>query len=133
MHTPIERDSEMRQEDLELIEQQPFSVLLLGVDERDGDSGRSYSMIVLTVSPELETVKMLSIPRDTRTEIVGHNTVDKINHAYAFGGITMAMDTVENFLDIPIDHYIKINMESFGEIVDAVGEITVNNELDFFI
>jgi len=131
MHTPLERDSELRQEDLELSKQQPFSVLLLGVDERDGDSGRSDSMIVLTVNPELETVKMLSIPRDTRTEIVGHNTVDKINHAYAFGGITMAMDTVENFLDIPIDYYIKINMESFKEIVDAVGGITVNNELDF--
>lgn len=131
MHTPLERDSELRQEDLELTKQQPFSVLLLGVDERDGDSGRSDSIIVLTVNPELETVKMLSIPRDTRSEIIGQNTVDKINHAYAYGGITMAMDTVENFLDIPIDYYIKINMESFKEIVDAVGGITVNNELDF--
>ena len=131
MHSPIDRDSEMREENLELADKQPFSVLLLGVDERDGDSGRSDSMIVLTVNPELETVKMLSIPRDTRTEIVGHGTVDKINHAYAFGGVKMSMDTVENFLDIPLDYYIEINMESFKEIVDAVGGITVNNELDF--
>lgn len=101
------------------------------MDERDGDSGRSDSMIVLTVNPELETVKMVSIPRDTRVEIVGHGTVDKINHAYAFGGVTMSMDTVENFLDIPIDYYIEINMESFQDIVDAVGGITVENDLDF--
>lgn len=131
MHKPIDRDSDRRDEDLELTEKHPFSVLLLGVDERDGDSGRSDSMIVLTVNPELQSVKMLSIPRDTRTEIVGHGTVDKINHAYAFGGIKMSMDTVENFLDIPIDYYIEINMESFKQIVDAIGGITVDNELDF--
>ena len=88
-------------------------------------------MIVLTVNPELKSVKMLSIPRDTRTEIVGHGTTDKINHAYAFGGIPMSMDTVENFLDIPIDYYLEINMESFNDIVNAVGGITVENNLDF--
>ena len=131
MYTPIDRESDKREETLELKEQQPFTVLLLGVDERDGDSGRSDSMIVLTVNPQLKTVKMVSIPRDTRVEIVGHGTVDKINHAYAFGGVTMSMDTVENFLDIPIDYYVQINMESFKDIVDAVGGITVNNELDF--
>lgn len=74
---------------------------------------------------------MLSIPRDTRTEIVGHGTTDKINHAYAFGGVAMSMDTVENFLDIPIDYYMQINMEGFKDIVDAVGGVTVNNDLDF--
>ncbi|MBD3109792.1 LytR family transcriptional regulator [Bacillus sp. AGMB 02131] len=131
MYTPIDRESEKREETLELKEQQPFSVLLLGVDERDGDSGRSDSMIVLTVNPHLKGVKMVSIPRDTRVEIVGRGTVDKINHAYAFGGIEMSMDTVENFLDIPIDYYVQINMESFKDIVDAIGGITVNNELDF--
>lgn len=76
---------------------EPFSVLMLGVDERENDSGRSDTMIVITVNPEKQTMKMLSIPRDTRTEIIGHDSVDKINHAYAFGGVPMAMDTVENF------------------------------------
>ena len=117
--------------DLELTSRESFSVLLLGVDERDGDSGRSDSMIVLTVNPELKSVKMLSIPRDTRTEIVGHDTTDKINHAYAFGGISMSKDTVENFLDIPIDYFLEMNMEGFNDIVDAVGGITVENNLDF--
>ncbi len=70
---------------------------MLGVDERENDSGRSDTMIVITVNPEKQTMKMLSIPRDTRTEIIGHDSVDKINHAYAFGGVPMAMDTVENF------------------------------------
>ncbi|MGG1486457.1 LytR family transcriptional regulator [Peribacillus castrilensis] len=131
MHTPIDRTTDKRTKDLALSDQEPFSMLMLGVDERDGDKGRSDTMIVLTVNPQKKSVKMLSIPRDTRTEIVGHGTQDKINHAFAFGGAKMSMDTVENFLDIPIDYYMKINMEGFKDIVDAVGGVTVQNDLDF--
>ena len=131
MHEPVDRETTKRTETLSLEQQEPFSVLMLGVDERDGDSGRSDTMIVMTVNPEKQSVKMLSIPRDTRTEIVGHGTTDKINHAYAFGGVAMSMDTVENFLDIPIDYYMQINMEGFKDIVDSVGGVTVNNDLDF--
>jgi polyisoprenyl-teichoic acid--peptidoglycan teichoic acid transferase len=132
MHQPIDRGkSEKRTEEITLTKQDPFSVLMLGVDEREGDSGRSDTMIVLTVNPNLNSIKMLSIPRDTRTEIVGHGKVDKINHAYAFGREEMSIATVENLLDIPIDYYVKVNMEGFKDIVDAVGGIQVNNNLDF--
>ncbi|GHH97434.1 polyisoprenyl-teichoic acid--peptidoglycan teichoic acid transferase TagU [Neobacillus kokaensis] len=131
MHQPIDRKSDKRTEEVSLQNKQPFSVLLLGVDQRKGDKGRSDTMIVLTINPKLNSVKMLSIPRDTRTEIVGKGTMDKINHAYAFGNEEMSMNTVEHFLDIPIDYYIKVNMEGFKDIVDAVGGITVNNDLDF--
>ncbi|PLR84341.1 polyisoprenyl-teichoic acid--peptidoglycan teichoic acid transferase TagU [Bacillus sp. V33-4] len=131
MHQPIKREkSEKRIEEVTFEQQEPFSVLMLGVDERDGDKGRSDTMIVLTVNPNENSVKMLSIPRDTRTEIIGKGFDDKINHAYAFGGPEMSMDTVENFLDIPIDYYMQINMEGFEDIVDAVGGITVNNDMD---
>jgi polyisoprenyl-teichoic acid--peptidoglycan teichoic acid transferase len=132
MHEPIDRDkSSKRDKEVEFQQQQPFSVLLMGVDERKNDTGRSDTMIVLTVNPETKSVKMLSIPRDTLTDIVGHGTRDKINHAYAFGGVEMAMDTAEEMLDIPIDYYVQINMEGFEDIVNAVGGITVNNDLSF--
>jgi polyisoprenyl-teichoic acid--peptidoglycan teichoic acid transferase len=132
MHQPIEREkSEKRQEKVTFTKKEPFSILMLGVDERKGDKGRSDTMIVLTVNPNKNSVKMLSVPRDTRTEIVGKGFDDKINHAYAYGDIEMSMDTVENFLDIPIDYYMQINMEGFKDIVDAVGGVTVNNDLDF--
>lgn len=132
MHSPIDRDkSDKRTEEVTLEQKQPFSVLMLGVDEREGDSGRSDTMIVLTVNPNLNSIKMLSIPRDTRTEIVGHGTTDKINHAYAFGKEEMAMATVENFLDIPIDYVVKVNMEGFEDIVNAVGGISVDNAFSF--
>jgi polyisoprenyl-teichoic acid--peptidoglycan teichoic acid transferase len=132
MHSPIERErSEKRTEEVSLKKAQPFSVLLLGVDEREGDRGRSDSIITLTINPEQNSVKMLSIPRDTRTEIIGKGTEDKINHAYAFGGVEMSLATVEHFLDIPIDYVVQINMEGFKDIVDSVGGVTVVNDLDF--
>lgn len=132
MHKPIEREkSEKRVEIVTLEQKDPFSVLILGVDEREGDRGRSDTMIVLTVNPTLNSIKMLSIPRDTRTEIIGRGTVDKINHAYAFGREEMSIETVEHFLDIPIDYFVKINMDGFKEIVNAVGGITVQNAFDF--
>jgi len=132
MHQPIERKkSEKRQESVTFKEKDPFSVLMLGVDERQGDKGRSDTIIVLAVNPKNNSVKMLSIPRDTRTEIIGKGKEDKINHAYAFGGVPMSIDTVESFLDIPIDYYMQVNMEGFKDIVDAVGGIKVENDLDF--
>nr|WP_315364592.1 LytR family transcriptional regulator [Cytobacillus firmus] len=132
MHQPIDREkSDKRPEKITLEKREPFSVLMLGVDERSGDKGRSDTMIVLTVNPNDKSINMLSIPRDTRTEIIGKGTEDKINHAYAFGNEEMSMATVENFLDIPLDYYIKVNMEGFKDIVDAVGGITVNSSLAF--
>ncbi|MCM3610380.1 LytR family transcriptional regulator [Planococcus sp. MERTA32b] len=132
IHEPIDRPvSDMRVDEVKLNEKDPFSVLLLGVDEREGDRGRSDTMVVLTVNPEDKTTKMVSIPRDTYTEIIGRGTMDKINHAYAFGGIEMSMASVENLLDIPIDYVVQVNMEGFKDIVDAVDGVTVNSPMAF--
>ncbi|WP_339147902.1 MULTISPECIES: LytR family transcriptional regulator [unclassified Sutcliffiella] len=132
MHTPLERsNSEKRTTEVDFSKKDPLAFLILGVDERPGDKGRSDSMIVLTVNPNDKSMQMVSIPRDTRTEIIGKGFDDKINHAYAFGGPEMSIATVENFLDIPIDYFVQVNMESFKDIVDAVGGVTVNNKLEF--
>lgn len=131
-HEPLNRDvSEKRSEKVSFSKRDPISILLLGVDQRAGDRGRSDSLILMTVNPKDQSIKMVSIPRDTRTEIVGKGTTDKINHAYAFGGVDMAVNTVEKFLDVPVDYYVQVNMESFKDIVDAVGGVTVNNDLNF--
>lgn len=134
IHEPeIRKVSERRAEKVELVEKEPFSLLLLGVDERENDVGRSDTIIVLTVNPSTDSTKMISIPRDTYTEIIGKEKLDKINHAYAFGGMDMSLLTVENLLDIPIDYVIQVNMESFLEIVDIVGGVSVENNLAFFV
>lgn len=134
IHSPIDREvSDMRENEIKLEEKDPFSVLMLGVDEREGDAGRSDTIIVMTVNPTDKSTKMVSIPRDTYTEIIGKGSKDKINHAYAFGGIEMSLATVENLLDIPIDYVVQVNMEGFEDIVDAVGGVSVNNTLDFSV
>ncbi|UOQ94469.1 LCP family protein [Halobacillus shinanisalinarum] len=111
--------------------QEPINVLLLGVDERENDKGRSDTMIVMTLDPANDRMQMVSIPRDTRTEIAGRGVDDKINHAYAFGGSDMSVNTVENFLDISLDYYVRMNMEGLSQMVDTVGGITVNNDFAF--
>jgi len=132
IHEPkIRKVSELRETKVELVEKEPISILLLGVDERDGDIGRSDTIIVITTNPSLASVKVLSIPRDTYTEIIGLDKKDKLNHAYAFGGIDMALHSVENLLDIPIDYVVQVNMDSFLKIVDSVGGVTVENPSAF--
>lgn len=113
---------------------EPFSVLLMGIDtgtEGRVEHGRSDTMMVMTINPNTEKTTIVSIPRDTYTEIVGRGHNDKINHAYAFGGTAMSVNTVQNLLDIPIDYYVSINMEGLEQIVDALGGITVVPDRSF--
>ena len=132
VHKPLNREkSDKREEKVNIADQKPISILMMGVDQRENETGRSDSLILFTLKTKQKSMKMTSIPRDSYTEIVGKGKKDKINHAYAFGGINMAVKTVENFLNIPVDHYIEVNMAGFKDIVDAVGGVDVNNDLDF--
>lgn len=124
-------ETEMREEPVDTNALEPVSVLLMGIDSYNGvDSGRSDTMIVVTVDPETNTTTMLSIPRDAYVYIEGYG-YDKINHAYAFGGAELAVQTVENFLDIPIDYYVAMDFQGFVDLIDLFGGVTVNNEFEF--
>lgn len=113
---------------------QPFSILLLGTDSGDlgrTDQGRTDTIMVATVNPDKETTTLVSIPRDTFTDIIGYGKKDKINHAYAYGGVPMAIATAENLLDISIDYYAQINLKGIKELVDFIGGVDVNNPFSF--
>ena len=101
----------------------PISILLLGIDQRDNELARSDTMIYSIVRPKDSKVLLISIPRDTYTEIVGKDKQDKINHAYAFGGEKMAKDTVKNFIGHDLDYYAAINFEGLRKVVDTLGGI----------
>lgn len=109
----------------------PLNILLLGIDVETGSAGRSDAIIVLSIKPKSNSIDMISIPRDTRTEIVGRGHDDKINHAYAFGGADMAIATVENLLDMDFDFFVSMNMSGLEELVDQLGGVTVNNEIEW--
>ncbi|MBM7661603.1 LCP family protein required for cell wall assembly [Bacillus mesophilus] len=114
------------------ISNDPVSVLILGVEDYSGeyDRGRSDTLIVATFNPTDQTLKMLSIPRDTRVEIPDYK-MDKINHAYSLGDKELTIDTVEEFLEIPIDYYVTVNFQGFINIVDELGGVTVDVPFDF--
>ncbi|GFN31313.1 LCP family protein [Paenibacillus xylaniclasticus] len=103
----------------------PFTALLLGVDQRENETGRSDTMIVAVVRPKDKAVLMISIPRDTYTEIIGKDKNDKITHAYAYGGAKMSIETVENMFGITINHYAAINFNGFRNLIDAMGGISL--------
>ncbi|WP_085022664.1 LCP family protein [Anaerovibrio sp. JC8] len=102
-------------------------VMIMGVDEREGDVGRSDTLMVATLDPKKKKAALLSIPRDTRVKINGHG-FDKINAAYAYGGYELTMDTVEDLIGVHMEHYILINIKSFKKIIDAIGGVDINVE-----
>ncbi|HAP3674236.1 TPA: LytR family transcriptional regulator [Enterococcus faecalis] len=134
MDKTYETVERFKKSQVNLNNKEPFSVLLLGIDTGDDgrvEQGRSDTTIVATVNPRDKQTTLVSLARDTYVDIPGQGKQDKLNHAYAFGGASLAMDTVENYLNIPINHYVSINMVGLKELVNAVGGIEVNNNLTF--
>lgn len=129
-----EKHPSREEEEVDLKDKKPFSILLMGIDTGDQgrvEQGRSDTIMVMTVNPEKDKTTLVSIPRDTRTEIIGRGFDDKINHAYAFGGPAMSVNTVQNLLDIPIDYFVSVNMAGIQQIVDAVGGVSVTPGISF--
>lgn len=136
IYSDIEKDNHPSREEkeIDLKNKKPFSILLMGIDTGDKgrvDRGRSDTMMVMTVNPANKKTTLVSIPRDTRTEIIGKGIQDKINHAYSYGGPAMAINTVQNLLDIPIDYFVSVNMAGMKQIVDAVGGVSVTPKISF--
>ena len=114
-----------------------INILLLGVDDGDkenpGAPKRSDTMIVASINPEDGKVSLLSIPRDTRVTIPGHNGNDKITHAFFYGGSSLAVRTVENLLQIPIHHSITVDWQAFVKTIDTLGgvDLYVENNMNY--
>ncbi|NBI29550.1 LCP family protein [Chengkuizengella marina] len=127
----VQLKKEKKEENETTIENtKPFAMLLLGEDARGKEQGRSDSIILSIIRPSDLKVLLLSIPRDTYVKIPGRRGKDKINHAFAFGGVKLAKDTVEHFFDISIHNYAKINFYGFKQLVNALGGISLAVEKD---
>ena len=109
----------------------PISILFLGIDDNSGrekngqsaEQSRTDAMILSTFNADKEQIRMLSIPRDTISYIPEVGYYDKITHAHAYNGPTASMDSVEATLNVPVDYYVRINMEAFVDAVDELGAI----------
>lgn len=103
-----------------------INILLLGVDEGEQLS-RTDTLILFRINLKKKIVGLLSIPRDTRVEISGKGW-DKINHAYPLGGIELTKETIESFLEVPIDYYVLLNLEGFKKMVELLGGVEIEVE-----
>ncbi len=133
--------SNLREEEITFSD--PFSILLLGVENySSGDkSGRADTQIVITIDPSTSEIHMVTVPRDTRVNIENageYSGIHKLNAAYNYGAITgygaikLQVETVEKFLNIPIDNFVAVNFDGFRDIVDALGGVTIDIKEDFW-
>src|SRR6266568_1654518 len=118
----------------------PTNILLVGSDSRAGLSQtdlnrvetipvsgqRTDTIILIHVSPDHKKAVMVSIPRDLKVNIPGHGT-DKINAAYAFGGPDLLVKTVEQNLNVPVNHFAELDFAGFLKVVDALGGVQLCN------
>lgn len=114
--------------------QDPFYMLLLGVDKDEGRSEawgddqsnfRSDTIILARVDPPAKKITLVSIPRDTQVDM-GQNGKQKINAAYSIGGPAYMVEVVSKFAGVDISHYAEIDFEQFIRIVDTIGGIEVD-------
>ncbi|WP_413316974.1 LCP family protein [Agrococcus sp. 1P02AA] len=117
--------------------QQPVNVLLLGSDSRGADGSlltdlgdRADTILVAHIPPDRETIQIMSIMRDSWVEIPGHGSA-KVNAALALGGVPLMVQTVEGLIDQRIDHVAIIDFDGFEGLTEALGGVTVNNDIAF--
>ena len=106
------------------------NILLIGIDssdvtyEKDEDSKRADTIMLLSIDPKHDRIRLLSIPRDTYYKLKGYDNY-RMNAAYSRGGIDLQVSSVEDFLGIKISHYVTVNYEAVEELVDAIGGVEV--------
>ncbi|UDI77666.1 LCP family protein [Staphylococcus taiwanensis] len=131
IHNPLNRQhSALRSKNVNLKNGDPFTIALFGVDsdtqrKSQNDGERSDTIMILSVNPKKQTTEIVSVPRDTQAQIVGRGTTEKINHAYAYGGPTMAVKSLEKLMNVPIDHYATVDMDGLHDMIDALGGVNV--------
>ena len=109
------------------------SLLLIGIDARPGEeTGRSDTMIVVTLDPDGNTIKLTSIMRDLYVEIPGRKN-NRINATYVFGGPELLMETIELNFGIHVENYIAVNFSMLGKLIDAIGGLTITVENDYYM
>ena len=106
-------------------EEGQYLILLVGVDKNGNDDNTDFTRTdtIMLISADTKTgeMELMSIPRDSRVKI--RDKFDKVNHAHAFGGIELTMQTLRQFLGLDIDYYVQVNYQALINIVDALGGV----------
>lgn len=106
------------------------NILLMGVDvatnsQHPFKGNRSDTMLLISIAPYGKNVNVISIPRDSKVYLAGKNKVDKINHAFAFGGAKLAVKTVEETFGVKIHNYLAISNAGVIKMIDVLGGLPI--------
>ncbi|QNL92858.1 LCP family glycopolymer transferase [Lactococcus lactis] len=135
-YAPLKNTANKGKTNKDIKNQKTLTFLIMGLDSRQSDlTGRTDTMMVVTLNPKTKTTTMVSIPRDTliSTNKETATAFNKINAAYVQGGVSSSISVVSNLVNINIEHYITMNFEGLKQLVDALGGITVNSDMAFKI
>lgn len=102
------------------------SIAIFGIDGTEDEPSRSDCIMILTIDNIHDKLKLTSIIRDSYVNIPTRKNKDKINHAYAFGGPALALETLNNNFDLDISKFASVNFSSFPQIIDKLGCITLD-------
>ena len=117
---------------LELVDTRKTVVFAIyGTDERTDETGRSDIIMVVIYDPTQQKMVMASLPRDLRVNIPGYG-LDKINHAFAYGGRELIDQTIEELLGVKLDFSIKLDFDTFASIINDVGGVNVIAQKAFY-
>lgn len=109
----------------ELKNEKRINIALFGLDKRnEKEKSRSDSIMIASIDLEKKTINLVSLLRDTLVEIDGHGK-DKLNHAYAYGGSNLALETINSNFDLDIDKYVSVDFYSLAKVIDIVGGIDI--------
>ncbi|MGI5952622.1 MAG: LCP family protein [Brooklawnia sp.] len=107
----------------------PVNVLIMGTDSRGADDqGRSDVLMMAHLTGDRKTAYLISFPRDMWVDVPGHGMA-KINAAYAWGGMPLTVQTVEQLTGTHISHSAVVDFEGFVQAIDAVGGVEVYNHV----
>lgn len=109
-----------------------LNIALLGVDTRvigNYDGTRADSIMILSIDRETKAVKLASVARDTYANIEGYG-MDKINHAYAYGGPNLMVKTLNQNFNLAITDYVVVNFFGMAEIIDRLGGVELEVDVD---
>lgn len=100
------------------------NIALFGIDAESGTAGRSDVIMIVTVDENSKKIKLTSIVRDTYVSIPGRK-MDKITHAYAYGGAQLALQTLNANFNLDIKNFMSVNFTSLPKIIDMIGGVSV--------
>ncbi len=103
-----------------------YDLVIFGIDRENSDE-KGRSDVILIIHCESDRVTLFSVPRDTLTRVNGR--ADKLNHAFAYGGVKTAKAVLEDFLDFKIDNYIVVDFKTFLTTVDVIKKLTDDGRL----